>query len=198
MAALLLGLGQAMLERGPLPGALSVHWPPHTRQDVTSMETHPVTMELEVLPVFLDAGRIYWLRPRGQESWRLHHDISCMVRDSVCRGLAAVGAHVDLIHSTSWRQERTVVLLTHLATLQRSAARPAGFEPRRASRRDLARASALLPPGAIDVEQVVEHALRHLAWLALEDPAVGGALEPAWQEPLSEYRPEPCRMFERL
>jgi hypothetical protein len=38
---------------------------------------------------------------------------------------------------------------------------------------------------------VLEHALRHLAWLALDDPEVRAALTPAWLEALDVYKPEP-------
>jgi hypothetical protein len=63
-------------------------------------------------------------------------------------------------------------------------------------RRELARGGATWPPERVAVGQVVEHALRHLAWLQAEDPAVAAALEPAWRRRLREYRPEPFRVFD--
>ncbi len=44
------------------------------------------------------------------------------------------------------------------------------------------------------ISQVVEHGLRHLAWLVAEDDAIHDALE-AWAGPLGEYRTEPFRAF---
>jgi hypothetical protein len=42
---------------------------------------------------------------------------------------------------------------------------------------------------------VVEHALRHLAWLAAEDEAVRASLDASWVGRLAGYRPEPFRVF---
>lgn len=41
-------------------------------------------------------------------------------------------------------------------------------------------------------EQVVEHALRHLAWLSKEEHVIGEAL-PEWASALESYVPEPFR-----
>ena len=42
-------------------------------------------------------------------------------------------------------------------------------------------------------DQVVEHALRHLAWLAEDDPVVRRELSDEWREALHAYVPEPFR-----
>jgi hypothetical protein len=42
--------------------------------------------------------------------------------------------------------------------------------------------------------QIVEHGLRHLAWLVREDDAIHEAL-PAWAAALAAYAPEPFRAF---
>jgi hypothetical protein len=57
---------------------------------------------------------------------------------------------------------------------------------------ELARGDATAPPGRIDVEQVLEHALRHLAWLVKDDPAVTAELA-SWAGVLESYEPEPFR-----
>ena len=44
--------------------------------------------------------------------------------------------------------------------------------------------------------QVLEHALRHLAWLIEDDPAIAAAL-PGWSAMLEGYGPEPFRAFDR-
>jgi hypothetical protein len=62
----------------------------------------------------------------------------------------------------------------------------------RVRRLDLARGEALGAPPAIAAEQVLEHALRHLSWLAQDDPAIRAAL-PDWLDRLKEYEPEPFR-----
>lgn len=63
------------------------------------------------------------------------------------------------------------------------------------SRANLARSSAHEAPTEIAFAQVLEHALRHLAWLAKEDDVVKETLIPAWHEELAGYVPAP---FEQL
>lgn len=150
---------------------------------------------LEILPVLPDDG-LWCLRPVGCESWRTPWD-GGPVRRAVARRLAGAGLRAAVVHSTSWRQERDAVLLTHLAVLPSGSGVAPGFERWRVRRRALARGTAGWPPPEIEVERVVEHALRHLAWLDGEDPAVRAALEPAWRRGVRGYRPEPFRVFER-
>jgi len=40
---------------------------------------------------------------------------------------------------------------------------------------------------------VVEHGLRHMAWLAKDDPVVAAELPPDWHRVLAGYVPEPFR-----
>jgi hypothetical protein len=150
---------------------------------------------LEILPVLQDRGGVWRLRPCGHDSWRVR--CAGPVRLAVSRCLAAAGLDPLVVHSTSWREEADAVVLTHLAVLGAGAGEVAGFERRPVLRRELARGTATWPPSVVDVDQVVEHALRHLAWLDHEDPAVRTALEPAWRRHLHLYRPEPFRVFER-
>jgi hypothetical protein len=60
----------------------------------------------------------------------------------------------------------------------------------------LARSSATHPPAVIRVEQVVEHALRHLAWLAGDDAVVRRCLGERWSHVLRAYALEPFRAME--
>jgi len=46
----------------------------------------------------------------------------------------------------------------------------------------------------VHLSQVVEHGLRHLAWLVAEDGAIHEALAP-WTVALGPYAPEPFRAF---
>jgi hypothetical protein len=60
-------------------------------------------------------------------------------------------------------------------------------------RADLARSSATAAPREIAYAQVLEHGLRHLAWLARDDPVVSSELSVAWHTVLAGYVPEPFR-----
>ena len=63
----------------------------------------------------------------------------------------------------------------------------------RDARTDLARSEATVAPRDIATDQVVEHALRHLAWLAEDDPVVREELSAGWKAALATYVPEPFR-----
>ena len=58
-------------------------------------------------------------------------------------------------------------------------------------RSELARNTATEAATRILPTQVIEHALRHMAWLAKEDDAVRGELSEDWLRALEAYVPEP-------
>ncbi len=58
---------------------------------------------------------------------------------------------------------------------------------------DLARGGATEAPTAIATAAVIEHALRHLAWLIRDDPAVAERLADGWAQALGDHVPEPFR-----
>jgi hypothetical protein len=60
-------------------------------------------------------------------------------------------------------------------------------------RAELARSEATAAPREIAYAQVVEHGLRHLAWLVRDDPVVARELEAPWPDVLAAYVPEPFR-----
>jgi hypothetical protein len=43
------------------------------------------------------------------------------------------------------------------------------------------------------MDHVVEHALRHLAWLSKDDPGIRSVLPGGWFRALEAYEPEPFR-----
>lgn len=63
-------------------------------------------------------------------------------------------------------------------------------------RADLARSTADQAPAEIGSNQVLEHALRHLAWLAKEDDVVAATLSDAWKTELMTYVPSPFQQLE--
>lgn len=96
-----------------------------------------------------------------------------------------------LVHSTSWRRDRGGVILSFVVVnAPDQADRLQGIPVRRM---ELARSSATRPAVSIQTGQVLEHGLRHLAWLATEDEVVSATLDDGWKRLLSEYVPEPFR-----
>lgn len=152
---------------------------------------------LEILPVLVDDAGLWYLRPRNHESWRVPCGGGRAVQQDVRRVVASAGVRVAVIHSTSWREERGAILLTHVAVIGADADGALGdFERRPVQRRDLARGTATSPPRLIEVQDVVEHALRHIAWLSVEDLAIRTALDARWRESLRSYEPAPFCVFE--
>jgi hypothetical protein len=96
-----------------------------------------------------------------------------------------------LVHSTSWRRGKGGVLLSFLVVIGEDQATELEAVPIR--RAELARNSATEAAKGIAANQVVEHALRHMAWLAQDDAAVRETLSPAWLAALADYVPEPFR-----
>ena len=154
-----------------------------------------VMQSLEILPVFLRAGLVCWLRPEHAGSLRLGWPASAQPARVVTDALAVYGIVPRLVHSTSWRHEGQQVVLTYVAVLaaERAPREPGGpLVSRQLGRVELARGDATTPPPRIDVDQVLEHALRHLSWLAKDDPVVAQELHD-WSGVLDAYEPEPFR-----
>ncbi|TAN34899.1 hypothetical protein EPN29_00855 [bacterium] len=96
-----------------------------------------------------------------------------------------------LVHSTSWRRHRgSVVLSFVVVNAEHQAPQLAGVP---ITRIELARAGTTSAPTAIASWQVLEHGLRHLAWLAKEDATVKATLSDEWKQVLADYVPEPFR-----
>ncbi|MGH9149522.1 MAG: hypothetical protein ACRD0F_04195 [Acidimicrobiales bacterium] len=164
---------------------------------VPSADRPPVDLEgpveAEVFVVFHRAGTVHLTGPCGPAPWRIEsrdrHPID-LVR---AMAEAALGP-LMLVHSTSWRWERAAVVLSFLVVVD--PARAAGLGSVPVERADLARSTATEAPASIALWQVLEHALRHLAWLAREDGAAGATLPQPWAETLAGYVPEPFRQLD--
>lgn len=94
-----------------------------------------------------------------------------------------------LVHSTSWRRARGSVILSFIVVIgDGQAAELAGVPIARAQ---LARSGATEAATSIAAVQVIEHGLRHLSWLAQDDPVVRTLLSDEWKNVLGGYLPEP-------
>lgn len=153
-----------------------------------------VTQGLEVLFVALDDGGPRLLRPRDAESLRIAWPPSRQPGDLVLEAAQRYGLTPLLVHSTSWRYDDGRLILTYVAVVERPAELDHGLADQPIERAELARGDALRPPETVATAQVVEHALRHLSWLARDDAVVGEALG-RWTPVLDAYVPEPFRAF---
>jgi hypothetical protein len=148
-------------------------------------------VQLEVFVLRMKAGMPELAGPCGPDPWYIEvtaEDDPVEVVSRLSRNL--MGEPV-LVHSTSWRRARGAVVLSFVVVnADNQAVHLAGIP---ISRVELARSEATSAARTIAASQVLEHGLRHLAWLAKEDPVVIAALNDDWKRALSDYRPEPFR-----
>jgi len=96
-----------------------------------------------------------------------------------------------LVHSTSWRRARGSVILSFVVVNRDDQAPDLAGVP--VGRAELARSGATHAAAKIGHQQVLEHGLRHLAWLVEDDETVRSILSEGWKRVLAGYVPEPFR-----
>ena len=148
-------------------------------------------VQAEVFVVRMRGGHLELTGPCGPAAWYIesHDDDDPM--DVVKRLSTSLMGPPLLVHSTSWRRGPGGVILSFLVVVDENQATELASLP--IGRTELARNSATDAATNIATSQVVEHALRHVAWLAQDDNAVRAALSPAWLTALAGYVPEPFR-----
>ena len=151
-----------------------------------------VMQAIEVLPVALEGGAIVSLKPAHADSFVVGWPAGAKPEETAAQVLGMLGLTPQVLHSTSWRHAGTEVVLTYLAVLDPGCALPDSWVATPVAHTELARGDETTPPPTIAVDQVLEHALRHLAWLSREDEVIGRAL-PGWTRVLAGYVPEPFR-----
>jgi len=148
-------------------------------------------VQAEVFVIWLDGDHLQLTGPDGPAPWLIElgaTDHPVAVVDRIVRDV--VGAPL-LVHSTSWRRDRDAVILSFVVVIEPEVVGSMTSAP--IGRADLARSEATAAPRQIAYEQVMEHGIRHLAWLVADDPVVAGELSGEWRRILAEYIPEPFR-----
>lgn len=148
-------------------------------------------VQAEVFVVWLSGDHLELTGPCGAAPWLLEIGAADHPVDVVTRIVTDVIGDPLLVHSTSWRRDRDAVILTFIAVIDRSLVGSMASVP--IQRMALARGHAISAPKEIATTQVVEHGLRHMAWLAVDDPAVAAELPEGWHALLATYVPEPFR-----
>jgi hypothetical protein len=149
-------------------------------------------VQAEVFVVWLNGDVLELTGPCGAAPWLIElgepeHPVAAVER--IVRDV--VGQPV-LVHSTSWRRDNDAVVLSFVVLIDGSLV--GDMESTPITRSELARSTATAAPTDIGYQQVLEHGLRHLAWLATDDPVVRDELsDTAWQRVLEPYIPEPFR-----
>jgi hypothetical protein len=148
-------------------------------------------VQLEVFVLRMKAGRPELAGPCGPDPWYIEvagDDDPVEIVSRLSRNL--MGDPI-LVHSTSWRRARGAVVLSFVVVNADGQAPQLVGVP--ISRIELARSGTTSTAKTIAAAQVLEHGLRHLAWLAREDQTAIAALSDEWKRVLAEYIPEPFR-----
>ncbi len=153
--------------------------------------TGPV--QAEILVLTLAGGAIALTGPCGAAPWYVEvgRDVS---PTDVVRAIASTNlGEPAVVHSTSWRHARGGVVLTFVAVVDATAVD--GLQRVAVERAELARGGPSAAPPQVPEAAVIEHGLRHLAWLASDDSVVAAALPAGWHDALAAYVPEPFRQL---
>lgn len=148
-------------------------------------------VQAEVFVVWLASDHLELTGPCGPAKWLLELGPTDHPVEVVTRIVRDVVGEPLLVHSTSWRRDRDAVILSFVVLIDQALVGSMASLP--ITRIDLARGDATAAPREIATTQVVEHGLRHMAWLAKDDPVVAAELPDGWRKLLSEYVPEPFR-----
>jgi hypothetical protein len=148
-------------------------------------------VQAEVFVVWDRDGRLELTGPCGAAPWLMELGASDHPVEVVDRIVRDVVDEPLLVHSTSWRRDRDAVILTFLVVVDGRSVGSMDSAP--IDRAELARSEATAAPRDIATSQVVEHALRHLAWLAADDRVVASVLSDRWRTMLAAYPAEPFR-----
>jgi hypothetical protein len=148
-------------------------------------------VQAEIFLLRLSGSQPELAAPYGPDPWYVEvgsDDDPAEVVGRVVRNL--IGEPL-LLHSTSWRRARGSLILSFVVVQHDGQAPEMVGLP--IGRTELARSSATQAPTEIAPQQVLEHGLRHLAWLARDDATVQSLLCEGWKRVLAEYVPQPFR-----
>jgi hypothetical protein len=148
-------------------------------------------VQAEVFVIWLNGGHLELTGPDGPAPWLIELGATDHPVEVVDRIVRDVVGPPLLVHSTSWRRDRDAVILSFVVVIEPSVVGSMTSAP--IGRSDLARSAATAAPRDIAYQQVMEHGIRHLAWLVADDPVVAGELSGDWRRILAEYVPEPFR-----
>jgi hypothetical protein len=145
----------------------------------------------EIFVVWLNGDDLELTGPCGAAPWVVELGATDHPVDIVDRLVRDNIGAPRLVHSTSWRHDADTVVLSFVVVIDGGLVGLMESSP--IGRADLARSEATVAPRAIASDQVIEHGLRHLAWLAVDDPVVSVELSGRWRTVLAGYIPEPFR-----
>ena len=167
----------------------------------------PMTVRPELYVLAADQVAIWSLTrsPLTGDAVPADSTIEHEVRATLLRDLRQVASDVILVHGTSWRQEGPSLILTHAMVVARPTRHAfaldmsEGAAPVGAPLLDAFGPPAPHPadayPDVIRAADVLQHVLRHLAFLIDTDARSARALGRDWARHLRPLRPELARLY---
>ena len=137
------------------------------------------------------SGDVELAGPDGPRPWYLEVGDEEDPVEVVSRFSTNLMGQPMLVHSTSWRRQKRSVILSFVVVIAEDQAPE--HDGVAIGRAELARSGTHAAPANIAATQVIEHGLRHMAWLVKDDPIVRDTLPEGWKRVLSGYVPEPFR-----
>ncbi|MGN6792132.1 MAG: hypothetical protein ACTHJW_07050 [Streptosporangiaceae bacterium] len=153
--------------------------------------TGPV--QAEILVLMLVGGAITLTGPCGAAPWYVELARNANPTEVVTAITRVNVGEPAVVHSTSWRHARGGVVLTFVAVVDEGDA--GSLQHLIVKRAELARGEPSAAPRQVPAGSVIEHGLRHLAWLVHDDSVVADALPDGWLAALTAYLPEPFRQL---
>ena len=138
------------------------------------------------------------------QSWLVSHQAGMHPNDAVLERVELFFGDLfepdaSIVHSTSWRYcHRTErIILTYLVVLPQRAwrccrAASDRFVAQRLGKVEQVHGDNLPPPGRIEMNNILAHALDHLALLNCYDESINAVLESGWLELLEARLPKPA------
>jgi len=195
-----LGLVLLSLETSEAPG-----------QEAAERERRMTSIWYEILPVTLEAEQVvalYRCEDEKAQPWLVPHQAGTHPNDAIRAHLERCFGDLfkpeaSIVHSTSWRYCRRTerLILTYLVVMPQcgwSYHRIASerMMARRLGKVEQARGDHLHPPEKIEANNVLAHALDHLAMLRTSDERINEVLEAGWRGVLETRIPKPAGYVE--
>ncbi len=161
----------------------------------------------EILPVTLEAEQVvvlYRCEDDEAQPWLVPHQAGTHPNNAVIAHLERCFGDLfepeaSIVHSTSWRycQRTERLILTYLVVMSQrtwSYNRVASdrFMECRVGKVEQPRGDHLYPPERIEVNNILAHALDHLAMLSNSDERINEVLESGWIGVLATRIPKPA------
>jgi hypothetical protein len=160
---------------------------------VTALRSFTVSgpVQAEIMMFALISGKVILTGPCGPAPWYVEIAQGADPMTVVAEIARLNVGEPAVVHSTSWRQARGGVVLTFAVVMEATAVGAMAHVP--VQRAELVRGGAVAAYADISPGPVIEHGLRHLAWLSKDDAVVASALPAGWLEVLEDYVAEPFR-----